>query len=132
MERGGEPPFTKKALEQVNHCDEKRGVYVHLLEKNSLETIVLYVGQTGQNFKKRLNWELSLQHNPVSEQFTEEMKKHVGKKEVSTIFFDEDDLDGMVDAPEKFKVKKEVLRLLVEQAMVLAYNSDDLLNQQKK
>lgn len=119
-------PFTKDALEQMGKGVNAKGVYVHLWKKSPREKVVLYVGQTGQSFRKRLNWEFSLQHNPVSEKFRTEIRKHIGKKDVITVFFDESVLAKMVSG---CKMDNKTLRLLVEQAMIAAYSEKyELLN----
>jgi len=94
--------------------------------KTSGKYVVRYVGQTGSYFRKRLKWELSLQNEPVSIRFRQGLKKHIGKN-LFTVFFDENEISEMVKG---VRVKGN-FRFLVEQAMLFAYNSDDLLNENK-
>lgn len=128
----GVRPFSKEVIEELGDLVKRTGIYVHLWEKSSTKTVVRYVGQTGDSFKKRLNKEFVLQNKQVSQSFREKIKEHIEKRNLYTVFFDDNDIQKMVMASRRKKRKKEVLRLLVEQAMIFAYNSNDLLNQHKK
>ncbi len=119
-------PFTKDVLEKIGDYAGARGVYVHLWEKSPRGPIVIYVGQTGRSFRERLNWEFSLQHDPVSQKFRDGIRPHIGKNDVFTVFFNESDLAKMVSG---CKPSNKSLRLLVEQAMIAAYESEELLNE---
>lgn len=120
------PPFSQKAIECAKGYADEKGIYVHLWKRNPRKPIVIYVGQTGQSFRKRLNWEFSLQHNPVSQKFRDGIRPHIGKSDVFTVFFNESDLAKMVSG---CKPSNKSLRLLVEQAMIAAYESEELLNE---
>jgi hypothetical protein len=125
------PPFSREAIECAKGYAGEKGVYVHLWKKRAGVFVVRYVGQTSKSFRKRLNWELSLQHKACSKEFIEGMKKHVNQKDIYTVFFSDEDIVKMITASKKIEKQKDSLRLLFEQAMVIAYKSKDLLNVHK-
>lgn len=127
----GVPPFTKEALKQANGYAGKTGVYVHIWEKEDGEKVIRYVGETGNSFRERLNRELTLQNGQCSKYFIENLTVHVGKHNLATVFFDDDEIRKMVTVPDGINPSSEALRLLVEQAMAVAYSSPDMLNVRK-
>lgn len=126
--RDDNPPFTKEALSQTKDYYNKPGIYIHLWEKTNKNTVVRYVGQTGVSFRNRLNSELTLVNGQCSKYFIDNLKNHVGKKDLSTIFFDDEEIAKMVIASQEVKKNTGALRFLVEQAMTIAYSSEDMLN----
>ena len=75
-----------------------------------------------------MNSELTLVNGQCSKYFIDNLKNHVGKKDLSTIFFDDEEIAKMVIASQEVKKNTEALRFLVEQAMTIAYSSEDMLN----
>lgn len=128
LKSDGNPPFSQDAIAAAENYIEEKGVYVHLWKKSSGEFIVRYIGQTSKSFKRRLNWELSLQHKACSKEFIKGMKRHVGQKDIYTVFFNDEDIVRMITMSKNMKQQMGSLRLLFEQALIVAHRSKDLLN----
>lgn len=128
--RDGRPPLDAEALNQMGRYRDASGIYIHILTKQDNKRVILYVGQTGKSFRDRINNELTMENRQCSQKFIDGMKSHVGKNDVSTVFFDDDEIRKMVTVPEAQNCipQKDSIRLLVEQAMVIAYFNDELLN----
>jgi len=126
--RVGEVPFAEKCVKKLNDCVNQSGIYIHICKEGGKRKVV-YVGQTGDSFRHRLNGELTMENGRVSKRFREYMYKHIKKNDVYTIFFTDEEIAKMVSSTKESN--NEIRRLLVEQAMVMAYNSKDLLNVHK-
>ena len=129
--RNGTTPFTKEALEKVVLINGEPGVYVHLWKKSAQETVVRYVGQTKKSFRKRLNRELTLENACCSKEFCKAMLNHMNDRDIVTVLFPDAEIAKLVTVSGCKNPEGESLRLLLEQAMVTAYNSEDLLNVHK-
>ena len=129
-ERKGSSPFNADALKEASDYARKTGIYVHIWQKDDGTKCIRYVGQTGRSFRERLNFELTAENHACSKYFYTNLEHHVGKGDLSTVFFSDEEIADMVSV-QGGKPSAESLRLLVEQAMTIAYNSSDLLNVHK-
>lgn len=107
---------------------EKKGCYVHYWEKNEDEKIIIYVGQTSKSYASRLNFEFTMSRKPVSVRFREKMTEHINAKHtIYTVLIPSDsEIMNRFIAPE-YKSEKD-RRLLMEQALITIFDSDNLLN----
>lgn len=107
---------------------EKKGCYVHYWEKDNSEKIIIYVGQTSKSYASRLNFEFTMSRNPVSARFREEMTEHINAKHrIYTVLIPSDSEIMNKFIASEYKSEKD-RRLLMEQALITIFDSDNLLN----
>ncbi len=108
------------------------GCYVHYLEDENGNKTIIYIGQTSRTYAERLSFEFTMSREPVSHRFVEEMTRHINENHtIYTVLFPggSEKMNKIIPLENVSPIESEKnRRLLLEQALIAKFNSENLLN----